>query len=76
VGGHIGYDVPPQHRRRGHATAMLRGILPLAASGLGLERVLITCDPDNVASRKVIEACGDVLEDERSGKLRYWVATT
>jgi predicted acetyltransferase len=72
--GHIGYDVAPRVRRRGHGTAMLRAALPIAA-GLGLERVLITCDTGNVGSRKVIEANGGVLEDERSGKLRYWVRT-
>jgi predicted acetyltransferase len=75
-GGHIGYDVAPAHRRKGHATAMLRAMLPRCARDHGLERVLITCDSDNVASRKVIEACGGVFEDQRRGKLRYWVPTT
>jgi predicted acetyltransferase len=76
VGGHIGYDVPPEHRRQGHATAMLRTFLVLCAKVHGLDRVLVTCDPDNVASRTVIETCGGVLEDERSGKLRYWAPTS
>ncbi|HEY7722411.1 MAG TPA: GNAT family N-acetyltransferase [Pedococcus sp.] len=76
VGGHVGYDVPPEHRRQGHATAMLRALLPLAAKGFGLDRVLVTCDEDNVASRKVIEACGGVFEDQRGVKLRYWVPTS
>jgi predicted acetyltransferase len=73
-GGHIGYDVTPKARRRGHGTAMLRAALPVAA-GLGIERALITCDVDNLGSRKVIEANGGVLEDERSGMLRFWVLT-
>jgi len=72
--GHIGYDVAPKARRQGHGTAMLRAALPIAA-GMGLETVLITCDTDNVGSRRVIEANGGVLEDERSGKLRFWVPT-
>ncbi|WP_245735890.1 GNAT family N-acetyltransferase [Pedococcus cremeus] len=75
-GGHIGYDVAPEHRRRGHATAMLRAMLPIAAEQYGIERALITCDHDNLASRKVIEACGGVFEDRRGEKLRYWVPTT
>jgi predicted acetyltransferase len=76
VGGHIGYDVPSAHRRRGHATAMLGAMLPVAARDYRLAEVLVTCDTDNVGSRKVIEACGGVLEDERNGKLRYWVPTS
>lgn len=72
IGGHIGYDVRPSARRRGHATAMLRAVLPHAYE-LGIDPALLTCDTDNVGSRKVIEANGGVFEDERSGKLRYWV---
>ena len=74
IGGHIGYDVRPTARRKGYATAMLREALPFAA-GMGIDPVLVTCDVDNVASRKVIEKNGGVLEDERRGKLRFWVPT-
>lgn len=73
-GGHIGYDVRPSARRQGHATAMLHAALPVAA-GLGITSALVTCDHDNVGSRKVIEACGGRLEDRRGQKLRYWLAT-
>ncbi|MFF9481056.1 GNAT family N-acetyltransferase [Streptomyces sp. NPDC014733] len=73
-GGHIGYDVRPTARRRGHATAMLRAALPRARA-LGLEQVLITCDATNTASRKVIEACGGEFEDRRGAKLRFWAPT-
>ncbi|MBW1598528.1 GNAT family N-acetyltransferase [Streptomyces sp. JJ38] len=74
-GGHIGYDVRPSARRRGHATAMLRAALPYAAE-LGVDPVLVTCDHDNLASRRVIENCGGIFEDQRAGKLRYWAPTT
>lgn len=74
TGGHIGYDVRPSARRRGHATAMLCAALPVA-HGLGIDPALVTCDTENVASRRVIEANGGVLEDERHGKLRFWVPT-
>ncbi|MFR9755968.1 GNAT family N-acetyltransferase [Streptomyces sp. TR06-5] len=73
-GGHIGYDVRPSARRRGHATAMLREGLRHARV-LGIEQVLITCDHDNSASRRVIESGGGVFEDRRGDKLRYWVPT-
>jgi predicted acetyltransferase len=75
LGGHIGYDVRPSARRRGHATAMLRAALPIARR-LGIEAALVTCDADNVASRKVIERNGGQLEDQRGDKLRYWVPTS
>jgi predicted acetyltransferase len=73
-GGHIGYDVRPSARRRGHATSMLAAALPVAA-GLGIDLALVTCDEDNAGSRKVIEASCGVLEDQRGDKLRYWVST-
>jgi predicted acetyltransferase len=73
-GGHIGYGVRPTARRRGHATAMLHDVLPYARA-LDLDRVLVTCDVTNTASLKVIEANGGVFEDERGGKLRYWIRT-
>ena len=74
VGGHIGYDVRPSARRRGHATEMLRQALQVAHE-LGIDRALVTCDADNIGSKTVIERNGGVLEDEREGKLRYWVST-
>ncbi|HET6209907.1 MAG TPA: GNAT family N-acetyltransferase [Jatrophihabitans sp.] len=74
IGGHIGYDVAPSARRRGHGTAMLAAALPRAAE-LGIESALVTCSADNVGSRKIIEANAGKLEDERDGNLRYWVPT-
>ncbi len=75
IGGHIGYDVRPSRRREGHATAMLAAALPVA-SALGIDPALVTCDTDNLGSRAVIERNGGVLEDERNGKLRFWVPTS
>lgn len=72
--GHIGYDVRPTARRRGHATAMLLAALPIAYR-LGIDPVLITCDEDNVASEKVIRRGGGVYEDTRKGKKRFWAPT-
>lgn len=80
VGGHIGYGVLPGFRRRGYATAILHHSLGVASS-IGLERVLVTCDDDNMGSARVIENCGGVLENVAAGrdgsvpKRRYWVET-
>lgn len=73
-GGHVGYEVRPSARRRGHATAMLRSVLP-HVHALGVDPALLTCDDTNLASRKVIEAAGGVFEDQRANKLRFWVPT-
>ena len=72
--GLIGYDIAPRARGNGHGTAMLRATLPFARS-LGFDQALITCEPGNVASRKVMENNGGVYEGERNGKLRFWVPT-
>lgn len=76
AGGHIGYGVRPGARRRGLATWALGRMLP-EARRLGLDRVLVTCNVANEASRRVIEAHGGVLEDVRDteiGRLyRYWI---
>lgn len=81
VGGHVGYAVVPAFRRRGYATEILRQALVIARERLGLDRVLVTCDDDNVASIRVIEKNGGVLEntvitpDSPKPKRRYWIAT-
>ena len=76
AGGHIGYGIRPAARRRGYATWALRAVLP-EARALGLDRVLVTCSDDNVASARTIEGNGGVLEDVRETevgrKRRYWI---
>ena len=80
VGGHIGYVVVPQCRRQGHATAILRLALHIAHEKLGIRRVLVTCDDDNVGSIRTIENNGGILEDVITGpdldkpKRRYWIS--
>lgn len=73
-GGHIGYDVVPTARGKGHATCMLGLALPVARK-LGIDRALLTCDRDNIASRKVIEANGGIVDDDATERLRFWIAT-
>jgi predicted acetyltransferase len=74
VGGHIGYHVVPSYRRRGHAGRMLADALVFCAH-FGLRQVLLTCDPSNMASRKVIEANGGQPDGVADGELRYWIRT-
>ena len=75
-GGHIGYSVRPDERRKGYAKRMLELVLQ-EARARGLKRVLITCDDDNEGSARTIEANGGVFE--RMAKMdgevlrRYWI---
>jgi predicted acetyltransferase len=76
-GGHIGYAVLQEHRRRGYATEILRQSL-VVARAVGVDRVLVTCDDDNLVSATVIERCGgrfDSVNTAEDGHLvrRYWV---
>lgn len=79
-GGHIGYSVHPDFRRLGYATYMLKFALKKCQE-LGINEVLVTCKKENIASKKTIEKCGGVLEDERLNQedghiyLRYWIQT-
>ena len=75
-GGHIGYTVRPCERGKGYAAEMLRLNLENARK-LGLEKVMITCSPDNPASEKTILTNGGVYEKtvEVDGDQikRYWI---
>lgn len=78
VGGHIGYLISPKHRNKGNGTKILELGLKEAAK-LGLERVLVTCNKTNLASARIIEKNGGILENEvfaeadKVWKKRYWI---
>ena len=55
--GHIGYEVYPAFRGRGHATIACRLALGVMRD-LGYRDVWITCNPDNLASRRVCDKIG------------------
>ena len=62
MGGHIGYEIRPSRRRQGYGKLILQYGLDRAKT-FGAERVLLTCDEDNLASRGIIEFHGGVLEN-------------
>jgi predicted acetyltransferase len=78
--GHIGYRIRPRHRRQGYGRLIVRLALP-EAHRLGINPAVVTCDATNIASRKIIEANGGVLQDHVDRgeglppKLRFWVPT-
>ncbi len=77
-GGHIGDSVRPNERRKGYATQIIGLALDIYKE-MGVEKVLISCITDNVASAKSIEKNGGVLENEvwyeedQVTLKRYWI---
>ena len=55
--GHVGYHVYPPARGHHYAERSVRRLLPLARRH-GLRTLWITCNPDNVASRRTCERLG------------------
>jgi tagatose 1,6-diphosphate aldolase len=56
-GGQIGYGVDAPFRGHHYAARSVVLLVPLARR-VGLDPVWITCDPDNVASRRSLEIAG------------------
>ena len=76
TGGHIGDGIRPSERRKGYGTAMVALALEECRK-LGIDRVLMCCDKDNIGSAKTIIRNGGVLENEVIEddhlEQRYWI---
>lgn len=76
-GGHIGYGIRPSYRRKGYASALLDHTLQITKA-MGLDKVLLVCDKDNIGSEKTILKHGGVFESEfimDDGNIvkRFWI---
>ncbi len=75
-GGHIGDGVRPSERGKGIGTRLVALALE-ECRNMGIMRVLMVCDKDNIASAKTIEHNGGVKENELEvdGTVvcRYWI---
>ncbi len=77
-GGHIGYEVRPSRRKQGYGTRILHLGLEIAKAA-GIHKVLVTCDENNIGSKKIIEHNGGQFENavhidgSTIKKLRYWI---
>ena len=77
-GGHIGYGIRPTERRKGYNKLNLYMVLK-EAQKMGIERVMLTCDIDNLGSDKTIKALGGIFErneiDDSNNKTLnvYWI---
>lgn len=78
-GGHIGDGVRPSQRRKGIATQMIALALE-ECKKLGIPKVLMVCDKDNIGSAKSIRNNGGILENEVTvdgvTEQRYWIDLT
>lgn len=76
TGGHIGDGIRPSCRRKGYATEMIKLALDKCKE-LNIDKVLMTCNKDNIASSKTIIKNGGVFENEveEDGEIiqRYWI---
>ena len=76
-GGHIGYGIRPTERRKGYNKINLY-LGMLEAKKVGLEKVMLDCDVNNLGSDKTLKALGGKLErtevDPSDGILTnvYW----
>jgi predicted acetyltransferase len=71
-GGHIGYSIRPSERINGYGNLILKEILK-EAQKMNINEVLLTCDDNNIPSRKVIEKNNGVLESMENGECKYWI---
>ena len=80
-GGHIGYAINPKYWNKGYGKQLLELALRDYKDLIEDDRILITCDDDNIGSYKIIEANGGVLENkvenvdgkEKFLTRRYWI---
>lgn len=79
--GNIGYGINPKYWRKGYGSKLLSLGLLKAKELIKEDRVLVTCDDDNIGSYKVIENNGGVLENKVINEIdgeeiltrRYWI---
>ena len=76
-GGHIGYGIRPTERRKGYNKINLY-LGMIEAKKIGLDKVMLDCDVNNLGSDKTLKALGGTLErtevDPSDGVLTnvYW----
>ena len=62
-GGHIAYGIRPTERGKGYAAKQLKLVLDFART-IGMHRVIVACDKDNIASAGTAMSCGGILVEE------------
>ena len=76
----IGYHIGAKYTENGYATEAVKAFLSVVMNRIGLTKIAGICLADNLASQKVMEKCGFILEfrgiDNYQGEqreiCRYW----
>ena len=68
----FGWYLPSAFWNRGLATEATSLLVRWAFDELGYERLIATCDPENAASRRVLEKAGMLLEGELPEPVKTW----
>lgn len=61
IAGHIGYSIWQEHRGHHYAAKACRLLMQIALAQ-GMDELIITCEPKNIASRRTCEAIGAKLQ--------------
>ena len=78
-GGHLNFVIRPSMRGKGFGKKLLQKGLPCAYY-LGIDKALITLDPNHTATEHIIDLCGGEFQDETPqtdqfpARKRYWIA--
>ncbi|MGL6259151.1 GNAT family N-acetyltransferase [Vibrio sp. WXL210] len=67
----IGYWIADRYQRRGLGRISIQALVNFCFEMLKVTRVEIVCDPDNHASRRVIESCGAQFETVAANRFIY-----
>lgn len=78
IGGHIGYAVRVDERKKGYGHLMMELVKPHVRD-IGITPAMMTCNEENEGSIRIIEKAGGVLDEKfphpHSGVMqrRYWL---
>lgn len=77
--GHIGYDISPNYRNKGYGFQILKLALERSIK-IGLEEVILTCNIDNISSKKIIEKnngkfLGTIFDEEENEDMNKYSIT-
>ena len=80
-GGHVHFNIRPSMRGLGYGMKILKKAIPII-NYIGVDKALITINPEDKVGIRIVESCGAVFEDETvatdcfPAMRRYWLDCT